>query len=242
MRLRVRDLMGEQRTTLQTHDLEDGFVTPQEVAHEVRRELGLGTAPITDLVGILEDAGALVLRWPLESIQVDAIASWQDGEVPVILVGEHVPPDRQRFTMAHELGHAVMHDTEASAEQEKEADAFAAEFLAPAAAIRREWPNPVTLDALITLKRRWGISLAALVRRGLDADLLDEAAYRNWNIQLSTTGMHRREPDPTERENPRALNSAIRRSLDDGASVEELASRAFMYPREFQLTFLQEPS
>lgn len=242
VRLRVRDLMGEQRTTLRTHDLEDGFVTPQEVAQDVRHELGLGMEPITDLVGILEDAGALVLRWPLETIQVDAIASWQDGEVPVILIGEHVPADRQRFTMAHELGHAVMHDTEASAEQEKEADAFAAEFLAPASAIRKEWPAPVTLDALIPLKRRWGISLAALIRRGLDADLLTEAEYRNWNIQLSTTGMHRREPEPTERENPTALHSAIRKYLDGGASVEKLASRAFMYPREFELTFLQESS
>lgn len=242
VRLRVRDLMGEQRTTLRTHDLEDGFVTPQEVARDVRDELGLGMEPITDLVGVLEDAGALVLRWPLETIQVDAIASWQDGEVPVILVGEHVPADRQRFTMAHELGHAVMHDTEASAEQEKEADSFAAEFLAPASAIRKEWPTPITLDTLIPLKRRWGISLAALIRRGLDVDLLTEAEYRNWNIQLSTTGMHRREPEPTARENPTALHSAIRKSLDGGASVENLASRAFMYPREFELTFLQESS
>lgn len=242
VRLRVRDLMGAQRTTLRAHGLEDGFVTPQEVAQEVREELGLGTGPIEDLVAVLEDAGTLVLRWPLETIQVDAIASWQDGEVPVILVGEHVPADRQRFTMAHELGHAVMHETEASAEQESEANAFAGEFLVPAASLAKEWPRPVTLDVLLQLKRRWGVSLSALIRRGFDAGLFAEAEYRNWNIQLSTTGMHRREPEPTERENPTALTTAIRKSLDAGASVEELASTAFMFPREFQSTFLQEYS
>lgn len=242
VRLRVRDLMGEQRTTLSVHDLEDGFVTPQEVAQDVRKELQLGAGPIENLVAVLESAGALVLRWPLETIQVDAIASWQEGEVPVILVGEHVPADRQRFTMAHELGHAVMHNDEADAAQEKEADAFAAEFLVPAASLVKEWPHPATLEALLPLKRRWGVSLAALIRRGRDTDLLTEDEYRTWSIQLSTTGMHRREPEPTERENPTALETAIRKSIDDGASVDELASSAFMFPREFRHTFLQESS
>lgn len=242
LRLRVKDLLGERSTTLNRHDLEEGFVTPQEVAQSVREELQLGTGPIDDLVAVLEGAGAVVLRWPLETLQVDAVASWQEGEVPVILVGEHVPADRQRFTMAHELGHAVMHETEASAEQETEADAFAGEFLLPASSLTKEWPSPVTLEALIPLKKKWGVSLSALIRRGLDAGLLNDADYRTWNIRLSTTGMHRREPEPSTRENPVALSNAIRDSLDSGASVEELASRAYMYPREFELTFLQEPS
>lgn len=242
VRLRVRDLMGERRTTLRVHDLEDGFVAPQEIAQDVRDELGLGDGPIDDLVAVLEDAGALVLRWPLETIQVDAIASWQEGEVPVILIGEHVPADRQRFTMAHELGHAVMHDDEADADQEKEADAFAAEFLAPAESLAREWPSRTTLDTLVPLKRRWGISLAALIRRGRDLDILTEDEYRRWSIQLSTSGMHRREPEPTEREDPTALTTSIRKRLDAGASVEQLASSAFMFPREFTHTFLQESS
>jgi Zn-dependent peptidase ImmA (M78 family)/DNA-binding XRE family transcriptional regulator len=240
VRLRVKYLVGEQRTSLRTHDLEDGFVTPQEVAALVRAELGLGKEPITDLVAVLEDAGAVVIRWPLETIQVDAVGSWQEGEVPVILLGEHVPADRQRFTMAHELGHAVMHGSEATAAQEAEADAFAGEFLLPASRLAEEWPSNATVEHLLPLKRKWGISLAALIRRAFDAALISEDDYRRWNIQLSTTGMHRREPEPTERENPTALITSIRELLDAGASVDELASSAYMYPREFQLTFLQE--
>ncbi|PPF64716.1 hypothetical protein C5E16_14245 [Clavibacter michiganensis] len=241
-RLRVKGIVGEQRTRLRPHDLEDGFVTPQEVAQAVRAELQLGTGPIADLVAVLEEAGAVVLRWPLETIQVDAIASWQEGEVPVILLGEHVPADRQRFTMAHELGHAVMHDSEATADQEAEADAFAGEFLLPATRLAAEWPKQATVDDLLPLKRKWGVSLSALIRRAFDAGLISETDYRRWNIHLSTTGMHRREPEPTERENPTALITRFRESLDAGVSVEELASRAYMFPREFQLTFLQESS
>lgn len=242
VRLRVRDLIGDQSTTLRRHDLEGGFTTPQEIARDVRAELGLGRGPLGDLVAVLEEAGVLVLRWPLDTIQVDAIASWQDDSVPIILIGEHVPADRQRFTMAHELGHAVMHDAEADKEQEAEADAFAAEFLAPGSEIAKEWPVDDSLDALLLLKRRWGISLSALIRRGKDTGRLTEQEYRQWSIQLSTTGMHRSEPNPTERENPTALATAIRKSLDEGASLEELASNAHMYPREFQLTFLEETS
>ena len=242
VRLRVRDLIGDQATSLRRHDLEGGFNTPQEIARDVRDELGLGRDPLRDLVAILEGAGVLVLRWPLESIQVDAIASWQDDSVPVILIGDHVPADRQRFTVAHELGHAVMHETEAGKEQEVEADAFAAEFLAPRSEIAKEWPSYASLDALVLLKRRWGISLSALIRRGKDIGRLTEQEYRQWNIHLSTTGMHRREPDPSERENPTVLTTAIRKSLAEGASVEELASRAHMDPREFEQTFLEETS
>lgn len=240
VRLRVRDLLGDRPTTLRRHDLEGGFNTPQEIARAVRDELGLGREPLQDLVAILEDAGVLVLRWPLDTVQVDAIASWQEESVPVILIGEHVPADRQRFTMAHELGHAVMHEDAAEKEQEAEADAFAAEFLAPASEVKKEWPRGSDLDALLLLKRRWGISLAALVRRGRDVGRLTEQEYRQWNMHLSTSGMHRREPDPTERENPTALTTAIRKFLDEGASIEDLARSAHMYPREFQLTFLQE--
>ncbi|GIT78497.1 XRE family transcriptional regulator [Leifsonia sp. LS1] len=242
VRLRVKNLLGRQPTTLHRHELEDGFVTPQEVAQRVRDELQLGTDPIDDLVAVLEDAGAVVLRWPLESIRVDAVASWQEDEIPVILIGEHVPADRQRFTMAHELGHAVMHETEATPEQEGEADAFAGEFLLPAARLLKDWPSLVTFEALMSLKRKWGLSLSALIRRGLDAGLLSEADYRTWSIRLSTTGMHRQEPEPSRRENPVALASAIQNFLNAGASVEDLASRAYMYPREFELTFLQEIS
>lgn len=240
VRLRVEDLLGARRTTLNRHDLEGGFSTPQEVAQLVRSELGLGTEPIENLVGLLEGAGAVVLRWPLEAIQVDAVASWQDDTVPVVLVGEHVPPDRQRFTVAHELGHAVMHDGDASESQEREADAFAGEFLLPAERLGTEWPPSPSLEDLLPLKRRWGVSLPALIRRAYDADILSDDEYRKWNIFLSTTGMHRREPQPTERENPAALAAVIRDALAAGSTVDQLASRAYMYPREFEFTFLQE--
>ncbi|MGV2982070.1 XRE family transcriptional regulator [Microbacterium sp. AGC85] len=242
MKQRLSDLLGPRTTPLRRFDLEDGFITPQDVARLVRNDLGLGIDPITNLIAVLEDAGAIIVRWPLESIRVDAVAAWPVNSAPVILVGEHVTAERQRFTMAHELGHAVMHIhdhvEEATAGQEKEADSFAGEFLLPWVALRKEWPTPPTLDALVTLKRRWGISLAALIHRAHDTGLLTEDEYRDWSIEMSTTGMHRREPAPLPRENPMALGSVIQEAINGGASVGELAARAHMHEIEFSSTFL----
>lgn len=239
-RQRIDDLLGAPPTKLRRQDLDDGFVTPQEVARAVRDELDLGTDPIGDLTALVERAGVLILRWPLETLQVDAIAAWPEDSAPVILVGEHVAPERLRFTMAHELGHAVMHDGEPTEEREREADAFAAELLLPAERVRSEWPTHPTLESLIPLKRRWGISLSALIRRASDTGILDERSYREWNIRLSTSGMHRREPEPLEPERPRALTDAIQTALSSGFTVEELAAKAHMHPQEFSLTFLEE--
>lgn len=244
VRRRVRDLFGDTASSLKHYDLDDGFVTPQDIAQYVRRDLTLGAGPIPNLVAVLENAGATVVRWPLESVQMDAAAAWPRGNAPVILIGEHVSPERQRFTMAHELGHAVMHVgghiDEAQTSHEREADAFAGELLIPRVALVQEWPRNPTQELLIELKRRWGVSLAALIRRALDTGLITEDQYRAWNITLSTTGMHRWEPSPLPREEPMALGRAIESAMQQGASVEELASKAQMTTAEFVSTFAHQ--
>jgi Zn-dependent peptidase ImmA (M78 family)/DNA-binding XRE family transcriptional regulator len=215
----------------------DGFTTPAEIAALVRADLGLGDDPIVDLTRVLEDAGVVVIRQPLESLQVDAIAGWPDGGTPVILLADHAPAERQRFTMAHELGHATMHDSDSLAEHEKQADAFASEFLIPGDRLRSEWTSNA-IPELIEVKKRWGVSLSALIRRGWDLDLMSDAEYRTMNIQLTTSGMHRREPDSREPERPQLLHRNIDRFLADGVSVGTLANRAIMLEPEFTTTFL----
>jgi Zn-dependent peptidase ImmA (M78 family) len=158
----------------------------------------------------------------------------------VILLGEHAPAERQRFTIAHEIGHAVMHDDDGvDGDQERQADAFAGELLLPAACLREEWPAVPDVENLLPLKRRWGISLSALIRRANETGLLTDRDYRGWNIQLSSTGMNRREPDPLQPEQPTRLRSVIVDAQAGGATIDDLAARAHMLPREFTDTFLE---
>lgn len=53
----------------------------------------------------------------------------------MIFLNKQAPADPRRFTLTHELGHAVMRTTDSS-DMEDEANRFAAEFLMPEAGIK----------------------------------------------------------------------------------------------------------
>ncbi len=110
---------------------------------EVRVAWELGDGPIANVVGLLERKGVIVSRLPAATDEVDAL-SCQIGERPfIVLATNKDAADRARFDAAHELAHLLLHEDAqpGDAEVERAAHRFAAEFLAPAASIRRELPN-----------------------------------------------------------------------------------------------------
>lgn len=212
----------------------DGFDTPEEIAREVRASIGVTSGPVEDLVGALEAAGVVVAKRPLGSERIDALVSWPEGQRPVVLLGDHIPPDRQRFSLAHELAHAVMHQVP-SEDQESEADRFAAEFLMPAKDVRPDLvAAPVTIPGLARLKSKWRVSIAALLRRAVDLDVISEGRYRQLNIELSRAGYRSVEPVAIAEEHPRLIGRVVRQRLNDGEGVEDLARDAFLDQDEFE--------
>lgn len=241
--LRARQLLGESATSIRLRRRllpEDGFDTPADIAALVRRDLDVPAGPIGDLTAVVEAAGVVVLSADLDSAQVDAIAGWPEDTVPIILVSRHTSAERQRFTLAHELGHAVMHDTAASPLHEQQADAFASAFLMPEREFRRDWAGS-DLDALLRLKRLWRVSLGAVIRRSFDLDLVSDREYRGLNVTLATSGMRRREPEPLAVEIPTMLRRAVEDALRSGVTAEQLARSAYMLEPEFRATFLEDP-
>jgi Zn-dependent peptidase ImmA (M78 family)/transcriptional regulator with XRE-family HTH domain len=239
--LRVHSLLGDKAVPLKLVRRpipDDGFTTPAEIAIETRWDLGVPAGPIKDLTAVLEAAGIVVMRADLDSLKVDAIAGWPDAGTPVVLMSDHAPAERQRFTMAHELGHAVMHGSTPTPQQEAQADAFAAEFLMPAAELNSEWRGADLRD-LIELKKRWRVSLAAVVRRGWDLGRISDSEYKGLNIQLAVAGMHRKEPDPIPEEHPTLIKNAVRTAQQSGITHQDLAARALMLEQEFDETFLE---
>lgn len=216
---------------------EDGYLSPEEVADAVRSELGLSRpGPVANLVGELEAAGMAVLCRPLGSTKLDAMVSWPPGRRPVVLLGDHAPGDRQRFSVAHELGHAVMHDVPTE-EQESEADRFASELLMPRAGIAGSLDN-LTVPRLAKLKAEWGVSMAALVRRARDLGRLSDSQYRQMNIEFSRAGYRTREPVEVPIDSPSLVRSVVDRRLASGDSVQELAREALMNEDEFCKVYL----
>lgn len=220
--------------------LESALDTPSDRARTVRKLWGIPPGPIENMVGLLESNGVPCLTWDVTSARVDAIASWPENSPPIVMLGNHAPGDRLRFTVAHELGHAVMHDLP-SADREREADEFAAEFLMPRADIR-DALRGATLPRLAELKSVWGTSIAALARRARDIGAITDSAYRGLNIELSMSGSRRKEPVEIAAEHPTLVRDVIRHREAAGETLPSLAASALMSVDELERHYLLEAS
>lgn len=204
-------------------DLE--FPDPRRAAALTRSAVGLDpTAPVGDLVRVLERAGVLVLSLPVAGGRHDAYSFWGGPalEVPVIVLFRGVPADRLRFSVAHELGHLVLHRAP-TPNVEREAHAFASHFLLPDEALVSEFPRPLTLTDVALLKPRWGVSMQAVVMAAERAGVIDERQKRQLFQQISRRGWRKAEPSgsiPLER--PRGLvrmTELLYGALPDGRRV-----------------------
>lgn len=210
---------------------------PSDKARAVRKLWGLPPGPISNIVELLESRGVPCLTWDVASARVDAIASWPEDAPPVVMLGSHAPGDRLRFTVAHELGHAVMHDLPAP-ECEREADEFAAEFLMPRADIKDALQG-ATIPRLAELKSEWGTSIAALARRARDVGAISDSAYRGLNIELSMSGHRKSEPVYIEPEQPSLVRDVIHRRQAEGESLTAIAAEALISVDELQRQYLE---
>ena len=116
-----------------------------------------------------------------------------------------------RLTLAHELGHLVMHE-HPTEDMEREADRFAAEFLMPEQDVALEL-YPMSLERAAALKTRWRVSMAALIRRARDLGKLTTWQYKNLFVQLGRLGYRTNEPNPIAFEEPEFVNTIIRKRV-----------------------------
>lgn len=210
---------------------------PETIAAKVRESMGLGEGPIDDLVKAVEGVGAVVLVAELGAARIDAIGNWPDGHRPLFILNNSAPPDRRRFSLAHEVGHAVMHDVP-RAGQEEEADRFASELLMPSGSIRGELQR-VDLAALVELKAKWGVSMSSLIRKARDVGAITDYDYKRLNIALSTAGYRTREPVELPVESPTLMAATIANRQLHGESAEQLAKKALMTAHELTTTYLE---
>lgn len=172
------------------------FPDPPRAAAVARSTLGLDPeAPVPNLVRALERAGVLVLSVPVAGGRHDAYSFWGGDrlDVPVVVLFRGVPADRQRFSVAHELGHLVLHRSP-TPNVEREAHTFASHLLLPDEAVRREFPRPLTLTDVARLKPRWGASMQAIVMAAERGGVIDARQKRQLFQQISRRGWRKLEP------------------------------------------------
>jgi Zn-dependent peptidase ImmA (M78 family)/transcriptional regulator with XRE-family HTH domain len=162
------------------------------LATEARAAMDVPSGPIPHVVRLLEVHGVAVVHLDQASQRVDAFSHQEHEHRPLVLLNPAKQDKaRSRFDAAHELGHLLMHhDTEPGSRLvERQAHAFAAEFLAPATEIADDLPSRADWVALQKLKRRWGISLKALVTRAHHLGKFSDATYRMALRHLATQGL-----------------------------------------------------
>jgi Zn-dependent peptidase ImmA (M78 family)/transcriptional regulator with XRE-family HTH domain len=201
-----------------------------EIAQATRDAWGLGVEPIPDVLREIERHGVIVARLPLAD-EVEAF-SWPGHERPIVILGvEKENRIRSRFSGAHELGHLVMHRNHprpADPRLEKQAHRFANAFILPRARLKEEWPaGKIDWRALMELKTRWQISLAALLYRARQDGLIEETMYESATRYLRRAGWSKIEPgDEGPPERPRVLETAVHALAENGFDVEALAHEA----------------
>ena len=174
--------------------------TPIEKAVQITRdELGLSpNEPIKKLLRPIENNGVFILNVPRAIPKIDAFSTWAelDVERPIIALLSGKPMDRIRFSIAHELGHLVLHKPIKTSLKlaENEANVFASSFLLPKQAMCEEVKLPVTLTILAKLKLRWGVSMQALIMRAYNLKIIKQRQAKYLFAQMSTQGWRTREP------------------------------------------------
>lgn len=170
----------------------------EKIADDVRNTWGLGLDPIPDLIDVLETHGVRVFMVHDEtSDKFDGLAAKVNG-MPVVVVSSNWPGDRQRFTLAHELGHLMLNGRLADGiNEEKACNRFAGAFLLPAASIRQELGphrNAIELKELSLLKDEFGLSMLGILYRTLDLGLVSPAYWDSLNWLFRKQGWNRKEP------------------------------------------------
>jgi Zn-dependent peptidase ImmA (M78 family)/DNA-binding XRE family transcriptional regulator len=202
----------------------DEIGSAAEVARRIRAAWRLPMGPVPNLVDCVESAGGVVFRMNFGTHRINAISVWHPGSSPIFVLNSDLSPERQRFVLAHELGHLVMHEGEPPRETaEREADSFAEELLMPAAEIATEIAN-IDVRKAMTLKPYWRVPMQSLILRAEHLNLISHGRCRSLHAYMNKAGYLKTEPLPIERETPKTYQEILHVHISDhGYSTDELA-------------------
>jgi Zn-dependent peptidase ImmA (M78 family) len=215
----------------------DEYDTPERVAKLLRAAWQLPRGPIKNLFDVVECSGGIVLLMDLDAPKIDAISQRAVGLPPIFFLDRGKPADRCRWTLAHEIGHIVMHQTP-SPNAEEEADRFAAEFLMPADEIKQDL-RQMSIPKAAAMKLHWRVAMQAIIRRAKDTGAITASAYQSLCVRISQLGYRKNEPNPILPETPKTLRRLFDVYLTDrGYTVSELSHCMLCLEGEFKEIYL----
>ncbi|WP_305141036.1 helix-turn-helix domain-containing protein [Acutalibacter muris] len=188
-------------------DLPDN-VTPEQAAYALRDAWGLGKGPVDNLVSVVEQHGILVTSFSTSTNDVDAFSQFMGAaDTPTYIIAysnNKTSAARIHFDIAHELGHICLHEWSEDIEdiskeefklKEREANDFAAAFLLPEVTFRKDAERgPQTITYYKQLKKKWRVSIAAMIRRSEKLGIISTDDYQNLIRVMQRRGLRKEEP------------------------------------------------
>ena len=167
----------------------------EHVATDVRKQWQIGLSPITNLMELCEEHG-IKIELVDGHEAFDGLTLWANATIPVIVLQRNIPGDRQRFCLAHELGHLVL-DVAENIDEEKAAHRFAGAFLVPRSVAEQELGSTrhtIGFRELQLLKKKYGLSMQAWIYRVKDLHILSEPGVIQMIKQFRQRGWYKEEP------------------------------------------------
>ena len=205
-------------------DLDPAVAGAEGAATQVRTEWGLGESPIPNLLHLVEGHGVRVFSLVEDCHEIDAFSFWRSG-TPFICVNTTKTAERTVFDIAHELGHLVLHKGHAAPrgrDEEREADAFASNFLMPKADVEAAGLRNPDLAALAAAKTRWRVSTAALNYRLYKLNITSDWHYRELCIELARLGRYR-ELNPMPQVQSQVITKVLTALRAEGVTRSQIA-------------------
>jgi len=230
-RVRLQELLGHTEDmnlpvqALKVNDAEDA----EAAAASLREKWDLGADPIANMIDVLEHHFVHVIE--IEAGEkfdgISAVVRDQEQRLraAAVVTRRGIPGERQRLNLAHELGHLALKVCEGE-DQERAAFRFGAAFLAPAPVVVQEVGARrafIQAEELLLLKRRFGMSVQALLYRLHDLHIITDSYYRQWCIDINRLGWRKREPLEMPPEEPQWMRQGALRALAEGLISKEEA-------------------
>lgn len=211
----------------------------EDIARTVREAWMLPRGPVMNLMDLIEENGGIVIPCDFGTDLLDAMSQRIDGMPALFFVNINSPADRLRHTLAHELGHMVLHTTTLKDDDamEDEADHFAGAFMLPADEIKVQLRR-FDLRHLANMKGHWKVSMQAIAYRAERLRLITPYQSKMFWIEMNRLGYRKREPNEPARETPKLLRQMVSfHRLKLGYSPADLAALLCLDPSELGVMY-----
>jgi len=213
---------------------------PEIAAALMRKYWGLGEGPISNMVHLLESKGVGIFWLTTNSESIDGFSMWFDGFPFIFLSASKTAGERVRFSLAHELAHLVLHKNQVNSGQavddweriERDANSFASSFHLPSNQFLAECPRYPVLSEFLPLKRRWKVSIQAMIRRGHDLNRFSPQQYKQAYIEISRRHWRQEEPESLPPEESKLHAIIFERLHNKGIGPNELARQLQIIPMD----------